>query len=224
MSGPPRAAGETNGDGPPESTDRLETDPPDGGRPELRDGPTVAALAALVVALSGVAGPAGAGCGLATVAVWYAVGTPYAVAFGHVALVWLFPTGIDPTSFAVSMAGFGALVLASAPRTEARLAIRYVAVALASAGALGGVGWVVVGPAERPIWVAAAATLAVLAGGVYGLHRYGVVFVLERDDGRDEPRVRTDESTAEPMASEPTGDGGSPTGNADPTTDGESQL
>lgn len=158
-----------------------------GGRPDTAlDAPTVAALVALLAAFVVVAGPAGAVGGLATVAVWYAAGTPYAVAIGHVALVGYFPAGIEPSSLAIAAAGFGALVLASAPDTAARVPRRYAAAALSSAAILGGIAWLVSGPAGRSIPVAAAATLAALAGGAYGLHRYGLVVVLERPDASND--------------------------------------
>lgn len=183
-------------------------------RPGVRDGPTLVALAAVVAAFAGVAGAAGAGCGVAAVAVWYAAGTPYAVAVSYVSLVGLFPGGIDPQSFAVTTAGVGALVLASAPRTArvgARDRLRYAAAALASAGALGGVAWLAVGPMGRPLWTGAAATLTALGCGVYGHHRYGVVFVLDRS-GEDGAGRSSRDADADPLT------------DADPTTDTEGET
>ncbi|MGQ3413766.1 hypothetical protein ACT4ML_16090 [Natrinema sp. LN54] len=151
-----------------------------GGRATELDVPALVALAALVGAFWVVAGWPGLIGGVATAAGWYALGPPYAVALGHVALVVCVPAGIDPMSFAIVEAGFVALVLASAPRTAATVPIRYAATALASAGALAGLARLALGPAGQPLWVAAAALLAAVASGMYGLHRYGLVVVLER--------------------------------------------
>lgn len=168
-----------------------------GSRATELDAPAIVALAALVGAFWVVAGWPGLIGGVATAAVWYALGPPYAVALGHVALVVCVPAAIDPMSFAIVEAGFVALVLASAPRTAATVPIRYVATALASAGALAGLARLALGPAGQPLWVAAVALLAAVAGGMYGLHRYGLVVVLERGAiDRDESHRRTiDEST-----------------------------
>lgn len=226
MSASQLTAGETTGDESAGAIDRDGRGRFGDDRSAIRDAPTLVALAAVVAALSSVAGAAGAGCGIAAVAVWYAAGTPYAIALGYVALVGLFPNGIDPTSFAVTTAGFGALVLASAPptaRNGSRVPIRYAATALASAGTLGAVAWLAVGPAGRPLWLAAAATLAVLGCGVYGLHRYGLVFVLDRRDA-DRPESRARDRFDEPTGDQATdADRSSRDADADSTTEGEMQ-
>ncbi|ELY78515.1 hypothetical protein [Natrinema gari] len=161
--------------------------------------PRLLALAALVAAFTHAAGRPGAVAGIATAAVWDALETPSAIGVGHVALVGLVPAGIDPVSFALLEAGFVALVLASAPRTARDARIGHAAAALVSAGGLGGLAWAVLGLGGRPLWMAAVASLAALAGGVYGLHRYGLVFVRDRA-GRDRPDSgpRPSESTANP--------------------------
>lgn len=141
---------------------------------------STATLAVVVAAFAGIAGPEGAIAGLVTGVLWYVVGTPYAIGGGHVALVVLFPDGIDPFSFALLEAAFVALVLVSGPRTSARAPIRYGAVVLASAGTLGGVTWYVLTLATRSLWVAATVLLATIACGTYVIHRYELVFVLDR--------------------------------------------
>ncbi|QCS44886.1 hypothetical protein [Natrinema versiforme] len=168
-----------------------------GGRATELNVPAIVALAALVGAFWVVAGWPGLIGGVATAAGWYALGPPYAVALGHVALVVCVPAAIDPTSFVIVEAGFVALVLASAPRTAATVPIRYAATALASAGALAGLARLALGPAGQPLWVAAAVMVAAVAGSMYGLHRYGLVVVLERGatDRGESHRRTTDEST-----------------------------
>lgn len=141
---------------------------------------SIVTLTVVVAAFAGIAGPKGVIAGVTTAGIWYVIGTPYAVAAGHVALVVLFPEGIDPSSFALVEAAFVALVLASGPRTSARTPIRYGAAVLASAGTLGGVSWYALGPTTRSIWVAAAVLLATIACGAYVIHRYERVFVLAR--------------------------------------------
>ncbi|WP_226482537.1 hypothetical protein [Natrinema amylolyticum] len=192
------------------------------GRSTDLDVPTVLVLAALVAVFSYAAGWPGVVAGVATVAVWYVLETPSAVAIGHVALVGLFPAGIDPVPFAIVEAGFVALVLASAPRTARRARIGHTVAVLASVGGLAGIAWAVLGPAGRPLWAAAVASLAALAGGVYGLHRYGLVFVLDRRErDRTEPRRRQRESIAEPATAATERVGSSPP-DADSTADADS--
>lgn len=198
MSAQPTAAAEP--DGGDETDDNGAARATAAGRATELDVPAVGAIAALVVAFWAVAGWPGLIGGVATAAVWYALGPPYAVALGHVALVICVPAVIGPMSFAIAEVGFVALLLASAPRTAANVPIRYTATALASAGALAGLTWLVLVPAGQPLWVAAAAMLAAVAGGTYGIHRYGLVVVLERqatDHGESPPETTTstDEST-----------------------------
>ncbi|PCR92184.1 hypothetical protein [Natrinema ejinorense] len=169
------------------------------GRMPGRTVPQLLALAALVAAFAHTAGRPGAIAGIATAVVWGALETPSAIGVGHVALVGLVPAGIDPFSVALVEAGFVALVLASAPRTARDARLGHAAAALVSAGGLGGLAWAVLGPAGQPLWMAAGGSLAALAGGVYGLHRYGLVFVLDRAV-RDRPDSGPgpSESTADP--------------------------
>ncbi|WP_255682125.1 hypothetical protein [Natrinema sp. SYSU A 869] len=202
MSDRPPAAAEADGNDGDDATGPTESDESARAAADSRstdlDVSMVLGLAALVAAFSHAAGRPGAIAGIATVAVWYALETPSAVAVGHVALIGLFPAGIDPFPFAIVEAGFVALVLASAPRTARGAQIGHAAAALVSAGGLAGIAWAVLGPAGRPLWMAAVASLAALAGGVYGLHRYGLVFVLDRGE-RDRPdsRQRSSELTTD---------------------------
>ncbi|WP_290819285.1 hypothetical protein [Halovivax sp.] len=151
------------------------------GRPDRSAGSALAA-ATLVVAFGLVAGPIGVFAGIATVAIWYAVGVPYALAVGHVALVALVPGGIDPLSFALVEVGFVTILLASVADPDRR---PIATVAIASAVALGGTAWLVL--AFQPLWLAAAAQLGVLATVAYALHRYELVSLGLVTDDRESP-------------------------------------
>lgn len=137
------------------------------------------ALAALVGVFAVLAGPVGAAGGLATAIVWYAIGTPYGVALGHVALVALFPEEIDRVSFVVAEASFVVLLLTTVPQAASGARIRHAVAALGSTLVLGAAVWIVLIPAGQPLWIAAIALLATMACGVYGLYRYERIIVRE---------------------------------------------
>lgn len=140
---------------------------PRGGRPWAE----LLAASALLAACAVAGGAPGALAGLAALAVWVALGAPYAVAGGTIALAAAVLDGLAPLSVALVGAGFLAVVLAPAVRTPAPG--RFAAVTLASALGLGGVAWAVARVA--PLWVAAAALLGALGLAAYGLHRYELV-------------------------------------------------
>ncbi|WP_306059815.1 hypothetical protein [Natronococcus wangiae] len=125
----------------------------------------------LVTAFGLAGGLLGGLAGATTVLVWYVVGTPYAIAVGHVVLVAVFHGGIDPIAFAVVEAGFLVMMLEPAIRSEAPG--RVGAVTLGASVALGGLAWLVV--RSQPLWLAAAVTIGGLTLASYGLYRYGLV-------------------------------------------------
>lgn len=128
----------------------------------------VAVVAAYAVAVGPVAGiPAG----LATAAVGYWLGTPYAVAAGHVLLLPVFPDGAHSLSVAVVEAGFLALLVAEAAATPAPR--RFAATGVAAAIGLGALAWGFAATQSVPI--AAAVLLLVFGAGAYGIHRYGLL-------------------------------------------------
>ena len=130
----------------------------------------VAALA--FVAMFGLAaGPLGVVAGITTALVWFAVGTPYAIAVGHVLIVALYPGGIDPVSVVIVELGFLILLLTSAVRASAPG--RVVVWTLGTAAALGGVAWFAV--RSQSLWLAAALTTGGLALASYGVYRYELV-------------------------------------------------
>ncbi|WP_339104250.1 hypothetical protein [Haloterrigena salinisoli] len=133
--------------------------------------PPLVALAVLTAALAILAGPTGAVAGLATALTWYGLGTPYALAAGHVVLAAAFPEGIDPATFLVIELAFVAVLLATVVRSAT--ALRDVAVALASATAFVGTGWIVA--ESQPLWIAAGTLLVLVALAAYALHRYELV-------------------------------------------------
>ncbi|WP_440771927.1 hypothetical protein [Natronorubrum sp. DTA28] len=137
------------------------------------------AVILLAVTVAAIAGPIGALAGLAIAATWYGFGTPYAIAASTVLLIGLFPDRIDVFSFVLGTAAMIVLILSEAARTRQR--IRTGVVAIVSIAVLGGVGW---GALEAwSLWIAATATLVVLAFLSYGLHRYELVVLgLVSDD------------------------------------------
>jgi hypothetical protein len=137
----------------------------------------------LVGAFGVVAGPLGAAAGLTTALVWYALGTPYAIAAGHVLLVALFPGEIDPIAVVVVEAAFVTLLVAPLLRTARP--IRLLVLTLSTAGILGAIAWLTL-ESQSP-WLAAVLTVGVLALGAYGWYRYGLVALgLVDDEGAHE--------------------------------------
>ncbi|WP_323174547.1 hypothetical protein [Natrialba sp. PRR66] len=141
----------------------------------------VLSLGALVVAFTALAGHRGTIGALATAAVWYAVGTPYAIALGHVVLLTLAPASIDSHFRALVgiEAAFVFLLLVAVPRTASGNRVRHAAAVLGGIAVLGVTAWTVWLPLAQPIWVAAGAVFVVLACCGYVLHRYELVVVRE---------------------------------------------
>ncbi|MXV61819.1 hypothetical protein GS429_07015 [Natronorubrum sp. JWXQ-INN-674] len=129
------------------------------------------ALVVLTVALTVVVGVLGTVAGLATAIAWYVLGTPYAVAAGHVVLATAFPNGIGLESFVLVELPFVVFVLA--PTIWGTDPLRDGAVGLASAVGLVGIGWIVA--QSQPLWLAAATVILVFALAAYTLHRYELV-------------------------------------------------
>ncbi|TYL37861.1 hypothetical protein CV102_14105 [Natronococcus pandeyae] len=139
----------------------------------------VAALA--FVAMFGLAaGPLGVAAGITTALVWVAVGTPYAIAVGHVLIVVLYPAGIDPVSIVIVELGFLVLLLTAAVR--ASTPGRVVGWTIGAAAGLGGVAWF--GVRSQSLWLAAALTTGGLALASYGVYRYELVTLGLVDDSK----------------------------------------
>jgi hypothetical protein len=134
----------------------------------------------LVAAFGAAAGPLGAAAGLTTALVWYTLGTPYAIAAGHVLLVALYPGDVDPLAVVVVEAAFVTLLLAPLIRTAQPF--RLIALTLSTAGLLGAIAWLTL--ESQSLWLAAALTVGALALGVYGWYRYGLVALGLVDDDR----------------------------------------
>lgn len=147
----------------------------------------VATMAVLVAAFGLAAGPLGAAAGVTTALVWFVVGTPYAIAIGHVLIVALDPGGIDPATVAIVEAGFLVLLLAPALRTDAP--VRALAGTIGSVAVLGGLAWAAV--SSQSLWVAAGLTVGGLALASYGLYRYGLVTLGLVDDAEPERPAET---------------------------------
>ncbi|MFC6716034.1 hypothetical protein ACFQGT_17740 [Natrialbaceae archaeon GCM10025810] len=166
---------------------RLDAVPPAVGR----DRATLAAVVVLVAGFAAAAGPIGALAGLATAVVGFLLGPPYAFAIGHIALVALFPDGIEPRAFALVEIGFVAVLIAPAWRTASPG--RVAAVAVGSALALAGVAWAVVD--GRSVALAAGALLVTFALTAYGLHRLELVrlgLVTDETNGAADDGAGTD--------------------------------
>lgn len=125
------------------------------------------AITILVLTFS-VFGESGVAVGLVTAAVWFRLGTPYALATGVVFLVVLTADGVDPV--AVSMIGAGLLVLVLAPAVVANVPGAYALATLLTVGTGGGLAWLLVN--AWPLWLSAAILIAFGAVLIYGLHRY----------------------------------------------------
>ncbi|MFC4987828.1 hypothetical protein [Saliphagus infecundisoli] len=129
-------------------------------------------LAVVVAAYAVAVGPlAGIPAGLATAAVGYWLGTPYAVAAGHVLLLPIFPDGAHPLSVGLVEAGFLALLVFESPATPAPR--RFATAGVAAAAGLGALAWGL--GATQSVPVAAAVLLLAFGATVYGLHRYGLL-------------------------------------------------
>ncbi|ELZ06004.1 hypothetical protein [Natrialba asiatica] len=157
----------------------------------------VLSLGVLVVAFTALAGFRGTIGALATAAVWYAAGTPYAIALGHVALLALAPAGIDShsRSLVVIEAAFVFLLLVAVPRTASGNRVRHAAAVIGGIAVLGATAWTVWLPLEQPLWIATGAVIAVLACCGYILHRYELVVVREAG-GQNATEFGTDPSEA----------------------------
>ncbi|WP_265111034.1 hypothetical protein [Halosolutus halophilus] len=140
--------------------------------------PEMGAILGLLLVVGLRAGPPGVLAGSGTIVVWYALGTPYALAIGHLLLVPLFPAGIDPVSLALVEAGFLALLVAPAVRTRSPVGVATVTVG--TAVSVAGLAWLAL--RWHPLWVAAATTVGLLALAHYGLYRYALVSLGLVDD------------------------------------------
>ena len=146
------------------------------GHSALRAGSHDPVSLASVLVLLGVfpivAGPAGLLAGFATALLWLVVGVPYAIAIGHVALIGLFPGGIDFVTFVIVEFAFVVVLFAHARTVPTP--VRFSFVALVGALTLGGLAWIVYAYTHSPyaIWAAAGSLLAGFGCFGYGIHRY----------------------------------------------------
>lgn len=150
---------------------------PDDGRPW---GEWLACVI-LVVTFALAGGYAGGLAGVVTVGIWFALGTPYALAAGVVFAVALTPDGIAGLS--ALLFGTGLLALLLAPMGTAPAPGAYAVSVLAVTLSLGGFTWLLV--LTVPVWLAAAVAVGTLALLAYGLARYHLLQLgLLDEDGR----------------------------------------
>lgn len=156
--------------------------------------PTIVALATLTAVLTVVAGPTGTIAGLATGLTWYGLGTPYAIAAGHVSLAAAFPNGIDPGAFLFVELAFGAVLLAAVVR-PATWPVDAGIVLTSATGFVGGI-WLV--SWSQSLWLGAGVLLSGVALTAYILHRYELVRLgLVPDDHNSDSNTDLDSSTHE---------------------------
>ncbi|MFP9193534.1 hypothetical protein ACLI4Q_18090 [Natrialbaceae archaeon A-CW1-1] len=158
----------------------------------------------LTVILVALSGPFGLVAGLVTAATWYALGTPFAIAVGHIALVGLFPDGIGLVSFVLVETAFLAIFL-----TQARLVpspVRFGGVALASLLLLGGGVWL--GISVHSLWIGAGLFITLLVTGLYVVARYGRISLGLVPDSLESGIEHRSRSGLQPGASTDTEPGG----------------
>ncbi len=142
-----------------------------------------AAVGGVFVAFGLAAGLPGLVVGLATAAVWYRVGTPYAIAAGHVLFVGLTPGAIDVISVAIVEAALLGLLLAPAARS--RIPVRVAVITTLVWLVLVGLAWLAL--RSQPLWIAGAVSIGVFALASYGLYRYALVTFGLIDDPAKTP-------------------------------------
>ena len=134
------------------------------GRPETVVGATYLVLTGVLV---GVSGPFGLVAGLVIGATWYALGTPYAIAIGHVALVGLFPAGIDVASFLLVEVAFLVILIAEVGRSV--YGVQFGVGTVVGLTLLGGGVWL--GIRFYSVWIAAGLLILLLVSALYVLAR-----------------------------------------------------
>lgn len=152
--------------------------------------PWLSALACLlfVAALTFVAGLLGTVAGIATVGVWYLLGTPYAVAAGTLLATATAPQPVEP--LAVVLVATPLLVLVLAPVVATPHGTTAIVVALVTTGALAGSGWLLL--QSLPLWLVALTLLSLLAITVYSQHRYLLLRLGLLDDTREHSETSHD--------------------------------
>ena len=146
--------------------------------------PEYGATLGLLFAFGAVAGLPGLFVAVGVAAVWHVVGTPYAIAVGHLLLVPLFPSGIDAISVVLVETGFLLLLVAPLIRTTAPL--RVASIAIFTTLWVVAVAWLLL--RWHPLWIVATVTVGQLGLACYGLYRYGLVsFGLVDDKTRENP-------------------------------------
>lgn len=135
-------------------------------------------VVAVAASLVWVAGPAGLAVGAAVALGWWWLPAPYAVVAGHVLALPVLPPGLAVAPVVAMEAGFLGIVGGPAVRGPDRLStVTVLGLGGIGLGAVAWVGW----HAWEPRWPAGAAVVAVVAVASYGLHRYSVVALEDRE-------------------------------------------
>ncbi|RQH01235.1 hypothetical protein [Natrarchaeobius oligotrophus] len=132
-------------------------------------------VGALIVVGAGlwiVAGPIGGVVALVTAGLWYAFGTPYALAAGFVGLSTIAPLSASEPELAwIPLGGYGLLLLTAGYRTATPR--RFAVAASVTVPVLALVGWVVATAITDALWAVGVSILAWSAVVVAAIRRYG---------------------------------------------------
>ena len=158
--------------------------------------PQLLALALLSAVLAWTLGSIGVVVALVTIAGWLGHSLPFGIAGGHVALVALAATAIDPLTFVAVEGAFVLWLLADVrPWGWATVA------ALSAVAGLGGVTWFAL--ASGPLWLAGLTLLFAMALASYAIHRlalvrFGLVADADAIDRTAAPTDRPTDTTSDP--------------------------
>lgn len=137
-------------------------------------------------------GPWGGLAGIAAIAVWFSLGTPYALATGVLLLMAL--TSNDIGSFSTLIIGLGLVALVLVPTVNATVPRAYAITVVAATVTLGGLTWVLL--QSQPVWITALLLLTAIAVSTYGLYRYQRLRLGLLDESTPPARKKSGESLA----------------------------
>lgn len=135
------------------------------------DIPSLLACLLIIATLGFVLETIGLAIGLSTTLIWFVLGTPYAIAAGHVLLAVVIDPTIALETLALLEVGFIALILAPVLRVPSLP--QFMGVTLGSLAILALVGWIT--REMQSLWMSVLVVLSTLALLSYGLHRLSLV-------------------------------------------------
>ncbi|OIB55765.1 hypothetical protein [Natrialba sp. SSL1] len=147
----------------------MNTQPTTASLP-ARDVPSAIALLVCTGLLMLAVGPQSLLIVLITAGMWYALGTPYAIATGFVVLSALVPAVDTVMAVGIMLAFLPLALLPTLRRVWGRFEN---AALLTSVGVFGSLTWLVV--QTQPVWLTAGTLGLCIALGAYTMHRYELV-------------------------------------------------